>query len=189
MSRDGVDSVLLDLELADLADAARVVTGADAVVFAAGAGPGSGVARKDSVDRRAAVLMAAAAGMAGVPRHVQISSMGTEQVRNGADPAGVEAVFVAYLRAKLAAEDDLRSRPTLQWTILRPGRLTDVAGTGRVSLATTVPRGSVPRDDVAAVVVALLDNPATSGRVLELTEGPTPIDDAVAAVVETNRES
>lgn len=189
VGQDGASAMLLDLELTDVARAVVAVDGADAVVFAAGAGPGSGVTRKDSVDRGGAVLMAAAAERAGVRRHVQISSMGTEHVRGGAVPAGVEPVFVAYLQAKLAAEDDLRSRTGLDWTIVRPGRLTDAAGTARVTLAPTVPRGSVARDDVAAVVVALLDNPGTSGQVLELTEGLTPIDDAVAAVVQTNQES
>lgn len=177
----GVTPIVLDLEDSTLDEVAGVLTGADAVVFAAGAGPGSGAARKDSVDRAAAVLLANACELAGVPRYLLVSSMGVEQVRDGAVPDGVDEVFVAYLRAKLAAEDDLRARD-LAWTILRPGRLTDDAGTGRVRLAGQVERGDVPRDDVAAVLAALLDAPGTAGAVLELVSGDTPVAEAVAAL-------
>ena len=158
------------------------VDGCDVVVFAAGAGPGSGLARKDTVDRAAAVLLADAAERAGVRRYLLVSSTGVESVREGATPAGVDEVFLAYLRAKLAAEDDVRSRD-LDWTVLRPGRLTDQPGTGLVALTTSVPRGDVPREDVAAVLVALLDEPRTAGLVLELVSGEHPVAQAVSALV------
>jgi uncharacterized protein YbjT (DUF2867 family) len=174
----GVDAVVLDLEKATVAEVAGAVAGADAVVFAAGAGAGSGMARKDTVDRAAAALLADAAEQAGVRRYLLVSSMGTDSVRDGATPDGTDEVFVAYLRAKLAAEEDVQAR-SLDWTVLRPGGLTDEPGTGRVALAPHVERGRVPRDDVAAVLVALLDEPATAGRVLELVGGDTGVDDAV----------
>jgi uncharacterized protein YbjT (DUF2867 family) len=174
----GVDAVVLDLEKATVAEVAGAVAGADAVVFAAGAGAGSGMARKDTVDRAAAALLADAAEQAGVRRSLLVSSMGTDSVRDGATPDGTDEVFVAYLRAKLAAEEDVQAR-SLDWTVLRPGGLTDEPGTGRVALAPHVERGRVPRDDVAAVLVALLDEPATAGRVLELVGGDTGVDDAV----------
>lgn len=177
----GAAAVVLDLERAGAGELAEVVRGADAVVFAAGAGPGSDSARKDTVDRAAAVLLADAAERAGVRRYLLVSSMGTESVRDGATPEGVDDVFVAYLRAKLAAEDAVRGRD-LDWTVLRPGRLTDDAGTGRVRLAEEVERGDVPRDDVATVLVALLQAPSTAGRVLELVGGDDPVEGAVAAV-------
>ncbi|MEQ7123556.1 NAD(P)H-binding protein [Actinopolymorpha sp. B11F2] len=177
----GVAPIVLDLEQATVEAVSDVLAGADAAVFAAGAGPGSGAARKDTVDRAAAVLVAEAAEQAGVRRILQVSSMGVEQVRDGASPPGMDEVFVAYLKAKLAAEEDLRTRD-LDWTILRPGGLTDAPGTGRVCLAPHVERGQVPREDVAAVLVALLEAPATAGLVLELTSGDTPIPDAVSAV-------
>lgn len=178
---DGVQPAVLDLESASVDDVSAVVAGADAVVFAAGAGPGSGAARKDTVDRAAAVLLADAAEWAGVRRYLLVSSVGVELVADGATPEGVDEVFVAYLRAKLAAEEDLLARSGLAVTVLRPGSLTDDPGTGRVTLAPSVERGSVPRDDVAAVLVALLDEPR-DGAVLELVSGPTPIDEAVARV-------
>lgn len=177
----GVDAVVLDLETTSVGDLAEVVSGADAVVFAAGAGPGSGATRKDSVDRGAAVLLADAAEQAGVRTYLLVSSMGVESVADGATPQGVDEVFVAYLRAKLAAEQDLLARRALAVTVLRPGGLTDEPGTGRVTLARHVERGSVPRDDVAAVLVALLDAPR-EGAVAELVSGPTPIAEAVAAL-------
>jgi nucleoside-diphosphate-sugar epimerase len=177
----GVQPAVLDLEHADPDEVSDLLADSDAAIFSAGAGPGSGIARKDTVDRGAAVLLATAAEQARVRRFLQVSSMGVESVRDGATPEGVDEVFVAYLRAKLAAEEDLRHRD-LDWTILRPGGLTDDPGTGRVRLAPRVDRGSVSRDDVAAVLAALLDTPATAGMVLELVGGEEPIEDAVARV-------
>jgi uncharacterized protein YbjT (DUF2867 family) len=176
----GAGAVLCDLETASLDDVAAVVDGCDAVVFAAGAGPGSGIARKDTVDRAAAVLLAQAALRAGAYRYLLLSSMGVDTVRGGAVPEGVDEVFIAYLQAKLAAEDAVRASD-LAWTVLRPGRLTDEPGTGRVQLAEHVDPGQVSRDDVAAVLAALLEEPRTAGNVLELIEGHTSVHAAVAS--------
>jgi uncharacterized protein YbjT (DUF2867 family) len=149
-----------------------------AVVFAAGAGAGSGAPRKDSVDRAASVLMADAAERAGVHRFVQVSSMGA-----GAPPQpGSDEVWAAYIAAKTAAEADLRTRD-LDWTILRPGGLTDAPATGRIRLAPPpVPRGTVPRADVAAVIAALLDHPGTRHQTLELVGGDSPVAAAVLSI-------
>lgn len=173
----GAEPVVLDLEAAGTGDVAEVLKGADAVVFAAGAGPGSGATRKDTVDRAAAVLLADAAETAGVRRYVMISSMGADanSLFDG-DP-----VFRAYLRAKGAADDDLRARSELDWTVLRPGSLRNEPGTGRVLLAERTGRGMIPRDDVAAVIAQLLVSPGTIGRTLELVGGVTPIAEAVGA--------
>src|SRR5262249_11521464 len=135
----GAEAVVCDLETATGGEAGALRSGAAAVVCAAGAGAGSGVGRKDSVDRGASVLMAGAAERAGVRRFVQISSMGAGQPPQ----PGRGEVWAAYITAKTAAEDDLRSRD-LDWTIVRPGGLTDAAATGRVRLAAPpVPRGTV----------------------------------------------
>jgi uncharacterized protein YbjT (DUF2867 family) len=148
------------------------------VVFAAGAGPGSGAPRKDSVDRAASVLMADAAERAGVRRFVQISSMGAGQPPR----PGSDEVWAAYITAKTAAEADLRARD-LDWTILRPGGLTDALPAGKIRLAPPpVPRGTVPRADVAAVIVALLDNPGTRHQTLELVGGDSPVAAAVRSI-------
>ncbi|MFI9272319.1 NAD(P)H-binding protein [Kitasatospora sp. NPDC052896] len=174
----GAEPIVCDLESASLADVARHLEGADAAVFAAGAGPGSGVARKDTVDRAAASLFADAAEAAGVRRFVVISAMGADR-----EPAeGTDPVFAAYLRAKGAADADIQARPGLDWTILRPGRLTDDPGTGLVALAGTTGRGDVTRDDVAAVLAELLFEPGSAGRTLELIGGEEPVAEAVRAV-------
>jgi uncharacterized protein YbjT (DUF2867 family) len=145
------------------------------VVFAAGAGAGSGAPRKDTVDRAASVLMADAAERAGVRRFVQVSSMGAGQPPR----PGTGEVWAAYIAAKTAAEADLRARD-LDWTILRPGSLTDTPATGQVRLAPPpVPAGTVPRADVAAVIAALLDHPGTRHQTLELTGGDSPVATAV----------
>jgi nucleoside-diphosphate-sugar epimerase len=178
LADDGVEPIVVDLESATVDDVAAAAQGADAVVFAAGAGPNSGIPRKDTVDRAAAVLLADAAERAGVATYLLVSSMGADLVADGATPAGVDEVFTAYLRAKLAAEQDVLSRAGLAVTVLRPGGLTDDPGTGHVTLGRSVERGSIPRDDVAALLVALLDAPQ-DGAVLEAVSGPTPIAEAV----------
>jgi cytosine deaminase len=171
----GAEPLVHDLEHASVEEIAGILDGADAAVFAAGAGPGSGVGRKQSVDHAAAVLFADAAERAGVRRHLMVSAMGA----SSEPPAGTDPVFAAYLRAKAAADDDLRRRPGLDWTILRPGLLTDDPGTGRVHLAASTGPGAVTRDDVAAVLAELIDTPSTAGLILELTEGHTPVAVAV----------
>jgi uncharacterized protein YbjT (DUF2867 family) len=174
----GAEPVLLDLESAALDEVVAVLEGADAVVFAAGAGPGSGAERKDTVDRGAAVLLADAAEAAGVRRYLMVSSMGAD-AQSGYDG---DPVFLAYLRAKGAADDDLRARSALAWTVLRPGSLREEPGTGRVLLAEHTGRGSVSRDDVAAVLAEMLGRPGTAGLTLELIAGDTPVPEAVAEV-------
>ena len=180
LTADGAEPAVLDLESASVDEVAAVLAGADAVVFAAGAGPDSGQERKHTVDHGAAVLLADAAERAGVRPYLLVSSMGVEQAREGT-PAGVDPVFAVYLQAKLRAEDEILPRPGLDTTIVRPGRLTDDPGTGRVRLAHGVERGDVPRDDVAAVLAELL-HAGTSGEVLELVGGDTAIAEAVAAL-------
>ncbi len=173
----GADALVVDLEKASIDEVARHLAGADAVVFAAGAGPGSGAARKDTVDRDAAILLADAAEAAGVQRYVMVSAMGSDP-RATAD----DEVFEVYLRAKGVADEAIRSRSALQWTIVRPGALTNDAGTGSVAVAESTGRGSIPREDVAAVLVAVLDEPRTAGRAFDLISGDTPITEAVAAL-------
>ncbi|MGC4877832.1 NAD(P)H-binding protein [Micromonospora sp. DT43] len=172
----GATPVVCDLEHVDVDEVAAHLRDADAVIFAAGAGPGSGAARKDTVDRAAAALLADAATRAGVHRYLLVSSMGVDNP----PAAGTDDVWAAYLRAKRAAEDDLRARD-LTWTVLRPGRLTDDEPTGQVTLTRHAGRGAISRADVAVVLAALLDEPATAGATLELVGGPTPIAEAIRA--------
>ena len=173
----GALPVVLDLEKAGVDEVAEVVRGADAVVFAAGAGPNSGAARKETVDRGAAALLADAAEQAGVRRYLMVSSMATDR----ADPDS-DDVFQVYLRAKAAADEDLRRRGDLDWTIVQPGRLTDAPGTGRVTLDPTGQPREVTRDDVAATLLAALEQERTIGKQLTLLNGDIPIAEALASV-------
>ena len=169
----GMQPVMCDLETG--ADVAAAIDGADAVVFAAGAGPGSGADRKWTVDYAAAAKLVVAAQGRGVRRYVMVSALGA-----AAPPDGDE-VFAVYLRAKAQADRELASS-SLDWTIVRPGRLTDDEPTGRVSAAESVGRGELPRADVAAVLLAVLDEPGTIGSTFELVGGETPIAEAVAGL-------
>jgi uncharacterized protein YbjT (DUF2867 family) len=173
----GAAAVVIDLERATVEELADEIRGADAVVFAAGAGPGSGPARKDTVDRGAAALLADAAELAGVRRYLLVSSINATTQ----PPADPDDAFQVYLKAKGDSEADLRRRD-LDWTVLRPGGLTNHAGTGRVTLAPSVPRGQVTRDDVAAVLLAMLDEPGTARLTLELVGGDVPVGDAVRSL-------
>lgn len=176
---DGAEPVLFDLENGTADELAQLLQGADGVVFAAGAGPGSGAARKDTVDRGGAVLLVDAAEAAGVQRYVMVSAINADRGGTGIE----DEVYAAYMEAKKAADDDLMSRD-LDWTVIRPGRLTDEPGTGDVTMARHTGPGSVPREDVARVVVAALDDPATSGLVAELISGPTRVALALAELTD-----
>ncbi|HEX6878569.1 MAG TPA: NAD(P)H-binding protein [Nocardioidaceae bacterium] len=174
LERQGAEAVVLDLEKTTVDELARVVEGSDAVVFAAGGGPGSGADRKETVDKGAAVLLADAAERAGVRRYLMVSSMGTDR----ADPDS-DDIFQVYLRAKKAADDDLRVRD-LDWTIIAPGRLTDDPGTGTVSLDPNAQPREITRDDVAHALAAALDAPSTIRKQLTLLNGPVPIEEALS---------
>jgi uncharacterized protein YbjT (DUF2867 family) len=165
--------VVGDIEAEDSLSA--YVKGADAVVFAAGAGPGSGDARKRTVDLAGAIKLADAAIDQGVRRYVLISSTGAEAPEKGSGE------MRPYYEAKAEA-DAYVSATGLDWTIVRPGGLTDEPGTGLVSTYRELGhRGRVPRDDVAAVLLACLTDRSadTIGVTFELLGGQTAIDDAL----------
>jgi len=167
---DGGVPVLCDLERDELAPH---VDGADAIVFAAGAGPGSGAERKRTVDFGAAVKCVEAAEQLGVARFLIVSSIGAQ------DPEAGPETMRPYLRAK--AEADARvAASTLDWTIVRPGSLEDGPGSGLVDVSTALGRrGSVPRDDVALVLAETLREPGTIGLTFEVFSGETPTREAV----------
>ncbi|OAN37930.1 NAD(P)H-binding protein [Mycolicibacterium iranicum] len=176
----GAEPIVVDLENTTNGVVSTHLRGADAVIFAAGAGPGSGAARKETVDRDAAILLADAAEAAGVQRYVMVSAMGADaDIPVDED----EDVFTTYLRAKGAADDVIRSRTELLATIVRPGQLTDDDATGRVTIAEHTGRGSIPRADVAAVLVAVLDAPQTAGTTFDVISGDSAIDAALGSLI------
>ena len=170
----GAVAVLGDLE-AD-ADLAGYVQGADVVVFAAGAGPGSGPERKRTVDLGGAVKLADAARAVGVPRCVMVSSIGADR------PQAASGGMRPYLEAKAEADQYLMASG-LDYTIVRPGSLTDDPGTGRVRVSRELGgRGEVPRDDVAAVIAEVLDAPNTIGVTFEVFSGHVSVAEAVRSL-------
>ncbi|MDQ3934979.1 MAG: SDR family oxidoreductase [Actinomycetota bacterium] len=167
----GAEPVVCDLEQASADEVAGAIESADAVVFAAGAGPGSGSERKETMDYGGAVKLIAAAKDAGIRRYVMVSSLGADPEAEGDD------TFAVYLRAKGKADAELAGSG-LDHTIVRPGRLTDEPGTGLVQVGESVSRAEVPRDDVAAVLVATLRESSTVGRSFGVVSGDTPVDEA-----------
>lgn len=168
----GVEPVICDLE-ADH-DVGEAVRGADAVVFAAGAGPGSGAQRKRTMDLGGALKLIAAAKAEGVRRYVMVSAMGA-----AAPPPTGGDVFGEYLRAKAEADRALAASG-LEFTIVRPGGLTDGEPTGHVKIGERLERGEIPRADVAAVLAAVLGADNTIGRSFDLSSGEQPLVEAVA---------
>jgi nucleoside-diphosphate-sugar epimerase len=171
----GAEPVVCDLESASEDQAAEAAGSVDAVVFAAGAGPGSGTERKWTVDYGGAVKLITAAKANDVRRYVMVSSIGADPSREGED------TFSVYLRAKGKADENLQASG-LDYTVVRPAGLTDDPGTGRVRIAERVGRGKVSRDDIAAVLAATLHQPGTAGLTFEVKAGDVPVDEAVAAI-------
>ena len=173
---NGAEPVLCDLEEAGEDEVAEAIRHAEAVVFAAGAGPGSGAERKETMDYGGAVKLIAAAKKAGVPRYVMVSAMSADPDHEG------DEVYDVYRRAKGRADAEL-AESGLEYTIVRPGRLTDDPPTGQVKLDESVKAGEVTRGDVAEVLAAVLHSPSTIGKTLELTNaGRKSVDEAVASV-------
>jgi nucleoside-diphosphate-sugar epimerase len=171
----GGQPVVCDVEHATVDDVAEAVGGAEAVVFAAGAGPGSGAERKLTVDRDGAIKALAAAVAVGASRFVIVSSVGAENPPDGDD------VFNVYLQAKAEADAAVRGSDR-EWTIVRPGPLTDAPGTGRVKVSTDAFRGDVPREDVAAVLDALLGERLAVDQIVYLGGGDDPVQQALRSL-------
>jgi len=172
----GADPVVADLEELDVDALAQLLGSADAIVFAAGAGPGSGPQRKWTVDYAGAVKLMEVARRNAIDRYVIVSSM-------GADPAADDdGGFGTYLRAKGQADQKL-VESGLAYTIVRPGGLTDDDPAGRVKAGSDVGRGKIPRADVAAVLAAVLETPEAAGLTFELISGETPIAEAIAQLI------
>src|SRR3712207_1091592 len=158
----GAVPVLCDLE-AD--DPIPHVGAAEAIVFAAGAGPGSGPERKRTVDYGGAVKLVAAAGELGVGPYVMVFSVGAGGPESAPEP------MRPYQQAKHDADEALAASG-LEWTIVRPGGLTDEPGSGQVAVAERLGRsGTIPRRDVALVLLECLQLPSTVGRTFEVLEG------------------
>jgi uncharacterized protein YbjT (DUF2867 family) len=174
----GATAVGADIENLDADAVARSIAGVDAVVFAAGAGAGSGAARKHTVDYGGAVKLIEAAQMNDISRYLIVSAIGVNHPENWSDD------MRPYYEAKANADREVAGSG-LEYTILRPGGLTDEAGIGRIDAAAELPverYGTVPRDDVATTLLACLDEPNAVGKAFDVVTGKTPIPQAVAAL-------
>ena len=171
MKEIGVTPVLCDIEKE--IDISEAVGNVDAVVFAAGAGPGSGKERKWTVDRDGAIKLMRACAKNGIQRYIMISAMGLET------PRGNE-VFQVYQQAKAEADEALLNSG-LNYTIIKPGRLTDDSGTGKVQ-AGDLDSGEIPRDDVASVIAASFENENTFHKSFDLISGDQSIDEALNSI-------
>ncbi|MFL5871818.1 MAG: SDR family oxidoreductase [Solirubrobacterales bacterium] len=171
----GAKPVICDLESATEEDVASAVGSVDAIIFSAGAGPGSGPDRKWTMDYGGVVKLIEAAKANAVRRFLLVSSMGADPNAHGED------TFAVYLRAKGKADAELQSSG-LDYTIVRPTGLTDDPGTGLVELGDRVGSGRIPRDDVAAILVASLDATNAIGKTFEARSGNTPIEEAIASL-------
>lgn len=174
---DGAEPVLADLEQDD-ADGkiGEVVVGCDAVIFAAGAGPGSGNERKETMDRDGAIKLIEAAEKHGARRYLMLSTMGAD------DPESRDEKMQPYMRAKGEADARLRNS-TLDYTIIRPGRLTDDAGTGTIVAAESLGQyGEITREDVARAFAATLEAENTHGKTIEILSGDTSIEETIESV-------
>ena len=169
----GATPVVADVEALDAAALGEVLDGHEAVVWAAGAGGGN-PSRTYAVDRDAAIGSMEAAARVGIDRYVMVSYFGA-----GPDHGVPEdSSFFPYAEAKAAADEHLRGTE-LAWTILGPSRLTDDPGTGAIEVGEGVTGSSVPRPDVARVISAVLDQPATAGSTIAFNGGDTPVDEAI----------
>ena len=173
----GAEAIVLDLENAEPEQVTRAIEGADAAVFAAGAGPGSGPERKWTVDYGSAAKLIEACKQDGIARYVIVSTVGADDP----EATGAEGDYLVYFQAKQKADDELMASG-LDYTVVRPHGLTNEPGTGRVQIGQKLERGQVARDDVAAVLMAVLARDATIGKAFELTSGETPIEEAIAAL-------
>ena len=174
----GAEVRLLDIERSDPAAFAEVFEGCDAVVFSAGGGPDGNVERKRTVDLEGSLKSIDAARARGIRRFVQVSAINVDDPL----PPGTAEVWAAYVTAKRDADIALRDSD-LDWTIIRPGRLTDDPATGQVALGADIDRGDVPRADVAAVIAAVVDRDDTVGHQWNLVSGDTPVAAALDRAV------
>jgi len=166
----GGEPIVADLE----GEVGHTVEGCNAVIFSAGGGPGSGAEKKETVDRQGAVKLVEAAKEHGARRYVMVSAMGA------ADPESGSEAMQPYLFAKARADETLQESG-LDYTIVRPGSLTDETGTGAIEAAPSLGRrGEIPREDVAHTIVATLEKENTFGKTFEVLSGETPIEEALS---------
>lgn len=175
LAEDKVRPVELDLLTTNAESLAQAMQGSDVVVFSAGAA-GAGVELTDGIDGRGAQIAAEAARIAGVKRFILVSAF-----PDAGRGKQISPTFEHYMKVKRQA-DVMLAATDLDWVILRPGTLTNEAGSGKVNVGLAIAYGEIPREDVAAVLHSLVEHPEVKRVIIELTEGQQPIDSAVQQV-------
>ncbi|GAE93168.1 oxidoreductase ylbE [Gracilibacillus boraciitolerans JCM 21714] len=172
----GAEVAVADLE-DEIEKIAKAAEGVDAIVFTAGSGPKTGKDKTLMVDLDGAVKTIEAAKQANVKRYVMVSSFDTsrEAIQSAPD------AFAPYIVAKHYADEWLRASD-LDYTIVHPGGLTNNPGKNQVQLGEKVDRGEIPREDVARVIIAALENNATIGKAFKAVEGNAFVEDAIKSI-------
>ncbi|WP_110686791.1 NAD(P)H-binding protein [Salinicola aestuarinus] len=175
IEKAGGQAVLGDLIEMSVAELAEAASGCDAIIFSAGAA-GSGAERTTAIDGEGPIKAVAAARAVGVARLYLVSAF-PEAGRGGEPKAGFEHYMTEKKRADVAVASS-----DLDWVILRPGKLLDTAGEGRIALGSALPYGAVARDSVARVLASLLQRPAICREIMELTDGEVAVEEAVSRI-------
>lgn len=175
-----IETQVLDIIYNSIEDFAEAMKDVDAVVFSAGAG-GSGLDKTVMVDLDGAIKIMTAAEQANVKRFVMVSTFrtGRKQIAKGIEN---DAPLKIYTIAKNYADEWLKNRTGLDWTIVHPGTLTDEKGSGKIKVGMGNKHGEVPRQDVAQAIIASLENDSTIHKEFEVLSGDEPIDDAIKSV-------
>lgn len=169
----GATPVLGSLQELEANALAQLMSGSDVVVFSAGAGGKGGMAMTNAIDGRGLELAVAAARHAEIKRFLLVSAF-PESFRG----REISETFENYMSVKKLADVHL-AETDLDWVILRPGTLLDAPGTGKVRTGLAIPYGEVPRDDVAATLLEIIERPAVNRVIIELTQGDTPVGESV----------
>ncbi|QFT88635.1 putative sugar epimerase YhfK [Bacillus sp. THAF10] len=170
-SNDGVESVVADLE-GTVDEIKEAVNGSDAIVFAAGSGGSTGSDKTLLIDLDGAVKAMEAAEQAGIKRFVMVSALQANNRENWN-----EALRPYYVAKHYA--DKMLIESQLDYTIVRPGGLLNDPGTGKVKVGEKLERGSISREDVAKVLVEVLDAKNTYRKSFDLVSGDTEIKDEI----------
>lgn len=168
-----IETVLLNLEKASIYELAHAMTGVDAVLFSAGAG-GKGLDKTVKIDLDGAIKAMMAAEQAKVNRFVMVSTF-----RTGRAEIAKENALQIYTIAKHYADEWLKNRTTLAWTIVHPGILVDTPGKNQVKVGMDMEINEIPREDVARALVAVLLNDQTIHQEFELLAGQSTVEEAI----------
>jgi uncharacterized protein YbjT (DUF2867 family) len=173
MEKMGAKPVLTDLEF----DVGFAVEGMDAVIFAAGSGPGTSPDKTKAVDQEGAIKLIEACEKNAVERFIMLSAKGVDKPEEGPDK------LKTYLHAKKNADDRL-IKSNINYTIIRASLLNDQEEKGTVTAGKNLGNslGEISRIDIARIIVNALENPNTYRKVIEVTGGLQPIDEALKAI-------